>query len=118
MYGIRQYKQAAAAGKPGSMIDFPLEYLPLSWLTPAFCLWCVQQDGWLMRSLPEHLLTPEICLEAVRQDGWLLAHVPERLRNHYLCSVALGDEPAALEMLADHDVDDVLAIIWSRARAA
>ena len=57
----------------------------------------VQQDGWVLESVPKELCTEAVCMAAVQQDGRVLRWVPEGLRTKALCMAAVQQDGRALE---------------------
>jgi hypothetical protein len=62
--------------------------------------WAIEQNGMILRFIPEDKRTPELCRIAIEQNGRALFHVPEDYRTPELCRVAIEQNGDALEFVS------------------
>lgn len=75
----------------------------------------VENEGEVLKDIPEPSRTAELCLTAVQSDGNALAHVPGDQKMPDLCLAALGNDGYAFE---DEKYDEAVSIVLKNKKAS
>ena len=90
---------------------YMLKYIPDDKKTYEICTIAVKQIGWALKFVPDNKKTYKICKIAVQQTGWALCFVPENNKTNKLCENSVRHTGWALKFgPEDKKTDEICKI--------